>query len=272
MKILFSTICLDAMPFLPLIWAELRKLPKEIDWLWWCMEGTALPTHCTKWCAKTEPRLSKDGTTEYLYSLQSFDERVKHTFMNAWNGKISMVNHPLVNIHNYGYDEEFLLWQMDSDELFSVEQILTCWQMFQNYTEKNAAYFWCRYYVGPDKVITTRNCFGNQSAFEWLRVWKIKPGMLFKTHEPPVIEGLKLNPFSHAETEARGLVFDHFAYATRAQVEFKEKYYAGPNNQNARHYKGLTERWERFQNSKTWPCPLQTMMPWAEPRVMVDKI
>jgi hypothetical protein len=273
MKILFFTIVLDGLPFLPLIYAELRKLPKEIEWAWWIMEGTAAPQHCTKWVKEIEPRLSRDGTTEFLKSLNDFDYRIRAFSCPQWGGKIEMVNYPLEYIgDDTSDDEEFLLWQMDADELFSAEQIHCMWDMFRTNPQKNAAFFWCRYFVGPDKVITTRNCFGNQSNYEWLRVWKIKPGMLFRTHEPPVIEGLKLNPFTHAETEARGLVFDHFAYATRAQVAFKQEFYAGANNPNARHYKGLVERWEKFQQEKEWPRPLIELFPWVEPHVMVDKL
>lgn len=169
-------------------------------------------------------------------------------------------------------EESFLVWQMDSDELFSAAQIAECRRMFLRDESKNAAYFWCRYFVGEDKIITTRNCFGNHPEYEWLRVWRIKPGMLFKTHEPPVIDGLKLNPFTHAETEARGLVFDHHSFTTRAQVEFKSRFYAGANNPNARHYKGLVERWEKFQAQTEWPRQAIEVFPWVEPHCMVDRI
>lgn len=272
MKILFFSIVLDGLPFLPLIYAELRKLPKEIEWEWWCVEGTAAPTHCTRWVKEIEPRLSRDGTTEFITSMREFDERITHTFCTRWKGKIEMVNTPLWNSDTTKGKDDFLLWQIDSDEIWTVEQIITVHAMFRLHPQKNAAFFWCRYFVGPDKVIITRNCFGNRSDYEWHRVWRIKPGMLFRTHEPPVIEGLKLNPFTHAETEVRGLVFDHFSFATRAQVAFKEAYYAGANNPNGKHYKGLTERWEAFQNQTTWPRPLRQVMPWVEKHVMVGKL
>lgn len=269
MKILVLTICLDSMPFIPMIYNELRRLPRDINWEWHVCEGVALPKHCTKWCAQQVPRLSVDGTGEYLTALEGFDERLSYYAKRQWDGKIEMVNHPLRMVTG---DEELLLWQMDSDEIFTAEQIVACWQMFKEQPKKNSAFFWCRYFVGPDKVIITRDCFGNHPAYEWQRVWKIKPGMLFKTHEPPVIEGLKLNPFTHAETEARGLVFDHWAWATRAQVELKSKYYAGANNPHAPSYAGLPERWDKFQAETVWPRSLKEMMPWAEHGCMVDKI
>lgn len=274
MKIMFVTIALDAQPFIGLIYAELRKLPEEIEWQWFVCEGVASPIHCTKWCSYQKPRLSVDGTTEFLDSLSGFDNRVVHQTKAEWEGKVAMVNNPLILSRFARQKDDFLVWQMDADELWTAEQIRELHGMFTSncYPEKNAAFFWCRYFVGPDKVITTRNCFGNKSNYEWLRVWKVKPGMLFRTHEPPVIDGLKLNPFIHPETEARGLVFDHYAYATRAQVAFKEQYYAGPNNPNARYYKGLTERWDKFQQQQTWPRPLREIFPWAEPFATVNKL
>lgn len=272
MKILFLTIALDSMPFIPLIYSELRKLPKEIDWNWSVCEGVALARNCTRWCSNQVPRLSNDGTGQWLESVEGFDDRLNYFAKRSWNGKIEMVNHPLRLIPASWGDKEFLLWEMDSDEVWSADQIVRCWQMFKSNPRKNSAFFWCRYFVGPDKVIITRDCFGNHPAYEWQRVWKIRPGMLFRTHEPPVIDRLRLNPFTHAETEARGLVFQHFAYATRAQVEFKEKYYAGANNPNAKHYAGLTERWEKFQQETVWPRSLKEVMPWAQQECMVDKI
>lgn len=272
MKILFLSICLDSMPFLPLIHAELRKLPPDIEWRWAVCEGVALAKHCTHWVANQSPRLSIDGTGEYLTALEGWEYRLDYFAKRQWNGKIEMVNHPLRLVDGNWGDEEFLLWQMDGDELWTAEQIVRCWRMFKEQPEKNSAFFWCRYFVGPDKVIITRDCFGNHPAYEWHRVWKIKPGMLFKTHEPPVIEGLKLNPFTHAETEAQGLVFDHFSYATRAQVAFKEKYYSGPNNPHAPSYAGLPERWDKFQAETVWPRSLKEMMPWVGNGCMVDKI
>lgn len=271
MKILFSTIALDALPFISLIYAELRKLPKEIEWTWHVVEGVARPEHCTKWVAYQKPRLSIDGTTEFLKSVVGLDDRVVHHNMPEWAGKIEMVNAPL---HYTRMDQRdpFLLWQIDSDEIWTAEQIHCVHDMFRTNPHKNVAFFWCNYFAGPDKVITTRNCFGNHSEYEWHRVWKIKPGMLFRTHEPPVIDGLNLNPFTHAETEARGLVFDHYSFATRAQVEFKAKYYAGANNPNAKHYAGLVERWDKFQQEKKWPRHLTELFPFVEPHVLVDKI
>ena len=67
------------------------------------------------------------------------------------------------------------------------------------------------------------------------RLWDWS-GELFKTHEPPSLDG-KNGP---------GLLlpqrFNHYAYYFEEDVKFKEIYYGG--------YEGLLERWNKVQNNK----------------------
>src|SRR5882672_1882183 len=232
MKITIVTIALDAMPFVTLHYPEFRKL--KSDWEWLVAEGVAAPVLDTSWVSKMAPRLSQDGTTEYLDSVRAFDSRV-HVFRRSeWPGKAAMFNRILETIY-----EPTILLQVDSDECWTAEQIEALVAMFQRDRSKNSAYFYCRYFVGRDLVIATRNGFGNHTEYEWLRAWRFVPGMRFERHEPPVIDGLTLNPFTHAETESEGIVFDHFAYATEAQVRFKQEYYGSHNNPKGHLYTGL---------------------------------
>src|SRR4051812_38483886 len=55
-----------------------------------------------------------------------------------WDGKREMVNAPLPNI-----TEPCLLWQVDSDELWTVEQIHSVHALFTKNPSKTAAYYWC---------------------------------------------------------------------------------------------------------------------------------
>lgn len=169
--------------------------------------------------------------------------------------------------------EPGLLWQVDADEIWTAEQITKMREMFRNDPSRNSARFYCRYFVGPDIAITSRNC-GNNTEYEWNRVWKVQPGVRFKTHEPPKLEGFEEKPFTHKETEAAGLVFDHFAYATEAQVAFKERYYGSENNQCGAAYKGATERWRKLQLSTKWPTTIgKDFMPWVKVNgVTVNKV
>ncbi len=106
---------------------------------------------------------------------------------------------------------------------------------------------------------------------EWLRAWRFRPGLRWLSHEPPALaerlhdgtwrDVTKQRCFSHAETEAAGLVFQHFAYATAEQVSFKERYYG---------YAGAMEGWRRLQTEGSLPAPLKNAFPWVKDDTMVN--
>lgn len=259
MKIHFLTIVLDGMPWITMHYPIFRQLP--FDWEWHVVEGVASNEHCTQWCNSIPPRLSKDGTTEYLDSLK-FDSRVRLYRKHLWNGKLSMVNTPLA-----GITEPSLLWQVDSDELWRVEQIERMRRMFAQEPDKNEARFYCRYFVGPDIITTDLSCYGNNSEYEWVRVWRFQPGTKFRSHEPPnLIADPK--PFLHAETYAAGLVFDHYAYATEATVAFKQEYYGRKSGL----YKNAVADWKRLQANTKWPVKLRDFLPWVDDKAQVQRI
>lgn len=214
---------------------------------------------------------SNDGTTEYLDELaQLYPENVT-LYRKAegifWDGKREMVSAPLANIR-----EECLLWQVDVDELWTVEQLCTARHMFINNPEKTAAFYWCWYFVGENLVISTRNCYAQNPAQEWLRTWRFKPGHVWVRHEPPILaEPLPdgelrnvaaVNPFVHEETEIRGLVFQHFAYAMAKQLQFKEQYYG---------YSNAVSEWNVLQSQTRFPVRLSQYFSWVQDDTMVDK-
>lgn len=259
------TLSLDSMPWITLIYPELRKL--DIDWTWNVIEGVAAPENCTSWCAPQPPRLSNDGTTEYLDSLR-FDPRVRIFRSEMWHGKIAMCNEPLKHIF-----EECLLMQMDSDEIWMAEKLRSLALWMSQSPKKNCAYFHCRYFVGPDIVISAgQNGYGNNDAYEWKRIWRINPGARWEKHEPPTLSNFEERPFSQKETEEATLTFDHFAWATEKQVEFKSKYYAGQNNPKAALYANAVEGWRRLQENQQWPIDLDKFLPWVGPGIKCERL
>src|SRR6185503_8916213 len=90
MKLVFLTIVLDGMPWVTRHWPEFERL--DFDWQWHVVEGAAANTACTSWCAPIAPRLSNDGTTQYLDALASYDHRVILHRKELWQGKLDMVN------------------------------------------------------------------------------------------------------------------------------------------------------------------------------------
>jgi FkbM family methyltransferase len=273
----FFTIVLNGLPFIKYHIEAFKQLP--FKWHWHIVEGVADLKHDTAWSLRNGGRItdeihskgrSNDGTAEYLDELaQLYPENVtvyRKPEGIFWEGKREMVNAPLPNIR-----EECLLWQVDVDELWTVEQLCTARYMFINNPEKTAAFYWCWYFVGENLVISTRNCYAQNPAQEWLRTWRFKPGCVWTAHEPPVLteplpndqwrDVAAVNPFVHEETENRGLVFQHFAYAIAKQLEFKEQYYG---------YSNAVSGWKTLQSQTKFPVLLNQYFLWVQDGTMVD--
>jgi len=246
MKVLFFTIVLDGMPFITWHLPMMNRL--KFDWDWYVMEGVALPNHCTRWCKAIPPRLSKDGTAEYLESIAGHP-RVHVASKPSWDGKLEMVN-----VAADALTEPSLVIQIDSDEIWQSGQIETIRSLFMRRPDRNAALFTCRYFVGQNIVVKGRGGYGNRDG-EWLRAFRMGPGMRFSRHEPPRIADFEVASFTPEETEAMGLVFDHYAYATRKAVVFKERYYG---------YAGAAQNWDRLQANTKWPAKLRNFLPWVK--------
>ncbi|MBE9125458.1 MULTISPECIES: class I SAM-dependent methyltransferase [unclassified Coleofasciculus] len=273
----FFTIVLNGEPFIRYHIEIFKQLP--FKWHWHIVEGVADLKHDTAWSSKLGGHISdeihrngcsKDGTTEYLDELvRQYPENItvyRKPEGVFWDGKVEMVNAPLENIH-----EECLVWQVDVDELWTVEQLCTGRHMFISNPEKTAAFYWCWYFVGENLLISTRNCYAENPQQDWLRTWRFKPGMMWAAHEPPVlIEPLpdnqwrnvaEINPFVHEESEERGLIFQHFAYATPEQLKFKEQYYG---------YQNAVSRWKALQEQTIFPVLLRQYFSWVQDATMID--
>jgi glycosyltransferase involved in cell wall biosynthesis/predicted O-methyltransferase YrrM len=273
----FFTIVLNGEPFIRYHIEVFKQLP--FKWHWHIIEGVADLKHDTAWSLNLGGQIteeshhhgrSKDGTSEYLDELaQLYPDNItvyRKPEGLFWDGKQEMVNAPLNNIH-----PECLLWQVDVDELWTVEQLCTGRHLFINNPEKTAAFYWCWYFVGENLVITTRNCYAQNPQQEWLRTWRFKPGAVWAAHEPPIlVEPLpdaqwrnvaEVNPFLHQETEERGLIFQHFAYVTPRQLQFKEQYYG---------YKNAVSQWIALQQQDKFPVLLRQYFPWVRDDTMVD--
>ncbi|MGB3192154.1 MAG: class I SAM-dependent methyltransferase, partial [Limnoraphis sp.] len=274
----FFTIVLNGEPFIRYHIDVFKQL--SCQWHWHIIEGVADLKHDTAWSVQNGGLVtdeihkngrSADGTSEYLDELaQLYPENItvyRKPEGAFWEGKREMVNAPLPNIQ-----EECLLWQVDVDELWTVEQINTTRQLFITHPEKTAAFYWCWYFVGEDLIISTRNCYAENPQQDWLRTWRFKPGAFWAAHEPPVLvesigEGQQqnvaaVNPFLHAETEKQGLIFQHFAYVTPEQLKFKEQYYG---------YQNAVNLWNTLQSETNFPVYLRQYFPWVQDQTMVDK-
>jgi glycosyltransferase involved in cell wall biosynthesis len=275
----FLTIVLNGEPFIRYHIEIFKQLP--FRWHWHIVEGVADLKHDTAWSLQLGGRVpdrvhqhgrSSDGTSEYLDELMRMYPENVTVYRKPegifWDGKREMVNEPLIS----SIREECLLWQVDADELWTVEQLCTARQMFVENPEKTAALYWCWYFVGENLVISSRNCYTQNPQQEWLRTWKFRPGCVWAAHEPPTLaeplpkgqwrDVATVNPFLHEETEKQALVFQHFAYATLEQIQFKEQYYG---------YSNLVSQWKALQQQTKFPILLRQYFPWIQDATMVDR-
>ncbi|QSV54662.1 MAG: FkbM family methyltransferase [Dolichospermum sp. UKL201] len=273
----FFTIVLNGQPFIQYHIEVLKQLP--FKWHWHIIEGVADLKHDTSWSVQLGGNISDelhkngrsyDGTKEYLDELAKLYPNNITIYRKPegafWDGKREMVNAPLANIQ-----EECLLWQIDVDELWTLEQICTVRELFISNPEKTAAFYWCWYFVGEKLIISTRNCYAQNPQQDWLRTWQFKPGAFWAAHEPPILvksllDGkhqniAAINPFLHNETEKNGLVFQHFAYVTLEQLQFKQEYYG---------YSNAVSQWLALQANNEFPTLLRDYFAWVGDETRVD--
>lgn len=238
----FVTIVLNGMPYIRWHLPEMMKLRRP--WTWTVVHGVADPLADTGWCQRIETP-PDDGTLDYLKDAAA---PVRVITAERWPGKAAMCNAAVDALvgEPAGY-----LWQIDADECWRAEQWENGIRLLEAYPACDCAMFFCRYFVGPRRVVTQPDAFGNNRG-EWLRLWKWAPGRRFVSHEPPRLDG-NARALPPVFTAAAGLVFDHYAYADEAAVAFKERYYG---------YSGAVEKWKRLQ-LQAGPVNVAEFLPWA---------
>ena len=233
-----------------------------MQWHWHVFEGISRNPFCPGSITPDMHRngLSVDGTSEYLDEIkQNPNVTVYRVDKTDWESLYltARFQHMLRTVH-----EPSLAIEADVDEFWSTEQIETMERMFREQPKKTAAWFRCRLFVGP-KIMLPRSDHspGGRITHEWKRAWRHRPGLVYVQHDPPAIadeRGIDVfedNPFLHAETEAAGLVFNHYAYVTEAQVRFKERRYG---------FRGALDDWKRLQTA-TLPTKLGPLIGTTNP-------
>jgi len=246
------TIVLNGEPYIEQHLATLRRL--TIPWQWRIVEGVAEPTNCTSWCRPMPDRwhrdyASVDGTHEFLKAINGWRGDTGSVGVSGrrspWPGKLAMVARALEGVQGG------VVMQIDSDEIWQAWQLERIYWLMMQQPVATAARFACRYWVGPNKLLTSTTGWA-RGDLEWLRAWRWGPGMKFFRHEPPIATGFD-RCVTIESTQAAGLVFDHFAYVTEQQIAMKQDYYG---------YTGLVDAWHRLQ-ATPGPVNLQEFFPFA---------
>jgi hypothetical protein len=243
------TIVLDGSPWIGAQFAELCRL-RDTDWHWSIVEGAAMPVKDTGWMGNQSGKVSHDGTNQFLQALASH-HRITVNSKAEWGGKTEMINAALT-----AFKKDGVLLQMDSDELWTEEQMRRLVELFAANPETNTAQFEMDYMLGPNVKSTSTDGYGNRKN-EWIRAWRYNVGLWMERHEPPVFNGNRGQLLDRSKTlMAVGKIL-HMAWVTPQQVAQKQRIYKGG-------YENACEDWERLQNNTEWPVKdLKQFLPWV---------
>lgn len=256
MKNVFVTPVHRAMPWLTFHYPTFRELVPSFmvkDWEWWLMFG-----ECREY-SYAAGRFLDDGSRAVAESLARTDPRIHVVDAppNKWTME-DCANYPL-----HGRTETVLYWKLDADEVWTEEKIGRINLMFRDLPNKNVAYFRCRFFVGPDIIVTSRDTWGGAQHYEWKRVFRMEPGQKFGEESPPIIAGCEERAIDKDYTERLGMIFDHFAYATEDQARMKSIRWQQP---------ATLDGWRRLQANTKWPARLIDYFPFVQPETTVDKL
>lgn len=254
MKLEIFTIVLDGMPWITQHIAAFNRL--RCPWRWTIAHGVSANIGDTRWIKAQLPRLSQDGTTEYLDDLAATHPNVRVLNRKIWQGKTVQCNACLE-----GATAPSVILQVDADEIRTTEQIEQIMAVFERWPDIMRMQFFCNYFLGPNIVAVGDESYGNWKG-EWLRAWRMTDAaQRFQSHEPPVFAGNAGEMMGRRQTRELGLVFDHHAYATKKQLEYKQEVY---------RYPGAVASWQKLQRNTIWPTALKVYMPWVNAEARAD--
>jgi hypothetical protein len=243
------TIVLDGAPWIGAQFAELTRL-RDFDWHWSIVEGAAMPVKDTAWMGNQQGKVSHDGTNQFVQSLANHP-RITVNSKPEWGGKTEMINAALT-----AFKKDGALLQMDSDELWTADQLRRLNALFSANPEYNTVKVKMDYMLGPNVISTSTDGYGNRSN-EWVRAWRYSAGLWMECHEPPVFNGNRGRVCGRDESESILGPILHMAWVTPQQVAFKQRIYRGG-------YEGACEQWEALQCNTKWPVKdLKTFLPWV---------
>lgn len=228
---------------------------------WIVVEGPSESVKCTSWC-KTIPddyivnNHSADGTLEYLTTLTNIKDTnlclVYRVDNSLWKGKVEMFNAALEHI-----DFPCYLWEIDSDEYWTTEQLEHAELLLEN-TGTSMAAFACNYYL-TDQIIV-RGTWGESIKDGYRRLWMYEPGQKFLCHEPPILSG-------HTRMLPPSLTprFNHYSYYYSDDVKFKTAWYKDHEN--------IYKQWTKICNGEIkLPCSITALFGKEVPSYWKDTI
>lgn len=256
MKLNIFTIVLDGAPWIGAQFAELTRI-REFDWHWSIVEGASKAVKDTAWMGNQQGKVSYDGTNQFLSSLASHP-RITVNSKPEWGGKTEMINAALT-----AFKKDGILLQMDSDEIWTADQLRRLNAIFSANPEYNTVKVKMDYMLGPNVISTSSNGYGNRNN-EWVRAWRYSVGLWMECHEPPVFNGNRGRVCERDEAESILGPILHMAWVTPQQVAYKQRIYRGG-------YENACEQWDALQANTKWPVKdLKSFLPWVGPNASAD--
>ena len=202
-------------------------------------------------------RVSNDGTNQLLSALASHP-RITVNSKPEWGGKTEMINAALT-----AFKKDGILLQMDSDEIWTADQLRRLNSIFSANPVYNTVKVKMDYMLGPNVISTSSNGYGNRSN-EWVRAWRYSAGLWMECHEPPVFNGNRGKVCERDESESILGPILHMAWVTPQQVAYKQRIYRGG-------YENACEQWESLQSNTEWPVKdLKVFLPWVGHNASAD--
>jgi hypothetical protein len=245
----FFTIVWNGMPFIQQHLSFFEKL--SFDWHWHIIEGPA--QHGQDGGSRHHqsrgglvPDDIEDETLSYLESISKHPQITIYP-RREWLGKVDMINTFLKNVH-----EQCVLWQIDADEFYTLNQMENIYRIFMLRLDKNVGILSMIHFVGPNKYVippiesvTHVDTWGTEKCS---RLWRYEPGLIWTSHAPPLLSFKEQKSFEIED------FFYHYAYVYEQQVKFKGTYYG---------YGNFVSDWKKLQNTKG-KVQLGQFFPWLK--------
>jgi len=157
------------------------------------------------------------------------------------------------------------IWQIDDDEVYKEEDLLTVDNMLKDRPETTAVSFhWCHFFGGLDRI----RPINAKTPVVW-RIFKFKSGYRWHSHRPPDIlaaDGRSLreiSPITAEELVSRGIYIYHFSYITDRQVREKMRYMERVRMDEYDHGMEIHPLWKVYKALQSISCRLIIFRPFV---------
>ena len=225
LKIATVTIAYNAMPFIEHCLSAVRQFADQII----VVEGIVKDLYETG-----EFNLeSNDGTIDcvftkcykelFLGDLVAFDHRCSN---EPYKDKMEMQNHALE-----GVDADYV-WLIDSDEFYLQKDVKQIIKFLEDKKPAQVNFPIVNFFKTPRWRVTSEGKMFRQLTREVHRIFKMKEGLRFTSHQPPTVY-----PKTHYIVLYDKAKIYHFPYCFNKQVELKAALYS---------------QWDSHTNIKDW--------------------